>query len=304
MDNPKYVDKKLRHISEMMLTSALVFGLAAWAPQPGARPAVLSHGAASRSCIPLASADAESALSTDALIEQLRKANAQQVQGLLAENIRSIDQSFWMRVADLADAAPDNAERDALADFASMIAREVESMIAQAEQKLDTDAVSVQEFLKVIADADGQFTVPIPEERIQALREELQQRPGLDDGFVATIKVCCICSLVYAISICTPRASPLVINPPRPQGASPKMAVATGSERRSPSVSASAGPLPPPLSPLPPPLSPQAYMKKADEDALDDVVEVLRQILQVCLGGRVKGGGLGGEVGGGTRYSH
>lgn len=45
-------------------------------------------------------------------------------------------------------------------------------------------------------------------------------------------------------------------------------------------------------------------MKKADEDALDDVVEVLRQILQVCLGGRVKGGGLGGEVGGGTRYSH
>merc|ERR1712070_1034778 len=84
--------------------------------------------------------------------------------------------------------------------------------------KLDTDAVSVQEFLKVIADADGQFTVPIPEERIQALREELQQRPGLDDGFVATIK---------------------------------------------------------------------AYMKKADEDALDDVVEVLRQILQVFAAERL-----------------
>jgi len=112
-----------------------------------------------------------------------------QMQQVLAENIQTVDQRFWLRIAEKSDAADTQEERDAIGRLASSIANTVEQLVQKADELLEDDASRVQSLLKVLANEGGDFSVPVSDERLLALREAIKEKGGaLDDTFVATVK--------------------------------------------------------------------------------------------------------------------
>lgn len=177
-------------------------GAAAWLPQPQFRPA----RAAARACVC-------ASVAQDELIGELRKAPADQLANVLASNFKQVDASLFLRLAEMADEADDDSERDDIATLSTRIASTVEQLLAQAGSKLDADAEVVQELMRLAANEQGEFTVPVPAANIAKVRAEVQSKLGqIDDGFVGTL---------------------------------------------------------------------EAYMKKASDDGLEGLVEVLRELLQV-----------------------
>jgi len=132
---------------------------------------------------------APAGVSVDGLIDQLKTASPQQMKGVLAENIKLVDQKFFLRLAELADEAESGSEKDSIADLASTVARTVEEMVKFAEERLDDDASKVQDLMKLVASPSGEFVTPFPPEKKEALRAAIRERgESLDDGFVGTVK--------------------------------------------------------------------------------------------------------------------
>jgi len=194
----------------MRSTSLLVavvapFCAAAWLPsQPQVvRPA---RSGVSRAAVCLAVAE-------DELIAELRGASAGDLAGVLANNFKKVDARLFLRLAELADEAADDAEKDEIAQLSTRVASTVEQLLKTAESKLDKDAEVVQDLMRTAADENGEFSVPIPPAQLAAVRSAVQEKLGvLDDAFVGTL---------------------------------------------------------------------EAYMKKANDDGLEGLVEVLRALLQV-----------------------
>lgn len=129
------------------------------------------------------------ALTTDELIGVLRKASPAEWPSILAANRGGIDMQFFLRLAEMSDQAADESEKKSIADFASAITRAVEALLERTDEKLQGDAETAQEFLKLAADAKGEFEVPIPSERVDKIRTEMRpQLSGLGEGFVVTLK--------------------------------------------------------------------------------------------------------------------
>jgi len=157
--------------------------------------------------------------SQDELIATLRRTPESEMEPILANNIKAIDQLFFLRLAEMSDEANDELERDEIGRLASTVAKTIEGMLQRADALLEDDAAKVQGLMAVMASGDGTFTVPVPADRLQTLREAIRDRGmKLDDTFVATVK---------------------------------------------------------------------AYMSKANDDGLDDIVEVLRILLQVFAAERL-----------------
>jgi len=187
------------------LLAALRPSAAAWLPH--AQAGVAARSGATRAFVRAAAG------ANDQLVAQLRAAKPNQIAEILAKNINAIDQRLFLSLADLADATDDDDERDEIARLSSTVASTLETLLSEAGNKLDADADSVQQLMKLAADPQGEFEVPLPPERASAVREQVQAKlGGLDDGFVGTI---------------------------------------------------------------------EAYMKKADSDGLQGLVEVLRELLQI-----------------------
>ena len=112
-----------------------------------------------------------------------------QLPKLLAENLRSIDQRLFLRLAEMSDAEEDDFEKLRIRQLATLVASTLETLIEQTDAQMDADATVVQELLQGLADDSGEFELPVPAERLGALRESLRERGGaLDEGFVATVK--------------------------------------------------------------------------------------------------------------------
>lgn len=209
--------------SVLLLVAVLRPAEAAWLPsQVG--------GGMARSTATARAAVHANQLTEGELINQLRTSPPAQLPKILAQNINNIDQRLFLKFAELADAAKDDAEREEIAQLSTTVASTIEQLLAEAGNKLDVDAENVQEVMKLAANAQGEFDVPLPPERVAAVREQVQAKLGsLDDGFVGTI---------------------------------------------------------------------EAYMKKADSDGLEGLVEVLRELLQIYATERMMGmlEGSGAEV--------
>lgn len=193
--------------STLALCILFQLGAAAWLPQqPQLR--VSAPRGSSRASV-CASATVE-----DELIKELRgAAPGQQFTNILANNLNRVDQKIFLRLAELADAAKDDDERDEISRLSSSVATTIESLLAQASKAADADADAVQALMRTAANAEGEFDVPLRPEQADAVRAEVQAKLGeLDEGFVGTI---------------------------------------------------------------------EAYMKKANDDGLEGLVEMLRELLQI-----------------------
>ena len=153
-----------------------------------ASPRLLSpraHAACARSTVCVAQATE----AQDALIAKLRAAPLDGLTAIVANDMKAIDQRFFLRLAELADAADDEADRDSIAELASSVASSVETLLRLADEKIQDDGSKAQAILQIAASESGEFEVPIPAERAAAVRAAIRERGGsLDDGFVATIK--------------------------------------------------------------------------------------------------------------------
>ena len=192
--------------SSLALCLLVQLGAAAWLPQqPQLRvSAPRSHSRASV----CASATVE-----DELIKELRGAAPKEFTNILANNLNRVDQKIFLRLAELADAAKDDDERDEIARLSSSVASTIETLLVQASKAADADADAVQALMRTAANSDGEFDVPLQPEQAAAVRAEVLAKLGeLDEGFVGTI---------------------------------------------------------------------EAYMKKANDDGLEGLVEMLRELLQI-----------------------
>jgi hypothetical protein len=108
---------------------------------------------------------------------------------VLADNLKMIDQRLFMRLAEMSDAQDDDFEKLRIRQLATTVANSLESIVKETDKLMDEDAALVQEMLCTLADEHGEFELPVPEERLLALRATIRKcGTSLDEGFVATIK--------------------------------------------------------------------------------------------------------------------
>lgn len=125
----------------------------------------------------------------DDLISTLRATTPEQLPKVLADNLSSIDQRLFLRLAEMSDAETDDYEKLRIRQLATLVTNTLETILSQADAQMDADAESVQEMLRTMALDDGEFTLPVPPQQLSRLRDALRTAGSkLDEGFVATVK--------------------------------------------------------------------------------------------------------------------
>lgn len=156
----------------------------------------------------------------DNLIAKLRDSTPAELPKVLADNLQSIDQRLFLRLAEMSDSEQDDYEKLRIRQLATLVSSSLETIIEQADKQMSEDAEVVQGLLRKMALDNGEFELPMPPPQLAALREAIAAAsPPLDEGFVGTVK---------------------------------------------------------------------AYMKKADDDGLAGMVDVLRILLQVFAAERLR----------------
>jgi len=125
----------------------------------------------------------------DALITSLRSSTPDELPKLLAENLKIIDQRLFLRLAELSDLEEDDYEKLRIRQLATLVASSLETIFEKADEAMDADADSVQQLLRTMATESGEFELPVPAARLDALRASVREKLAtLDEGFVGTVK--------------------------------------------------------------------------------------------------------------------
>lgn len=88
----------------------------------------------------------------------------------VADNIMSIDEHFWLRLAARNDAA-DESEKQKLSSLASTVMHLVEAAVAKTEEQLTGSGKIVQKIMKAGANADGTWSIPLPEANAEGMKQ-------------------------------------------------------------------------------------------------------------------------------------
>lgn len=89
----------------------------------------------------------------------------------VAENILAFDRDFWMRLAARADTAASDADKQQLASLASSVMTLMDAMVRQTEVQLSGSGEVVQDLMRAGAEPNGEWLVPLPAERVDAIRQ-------------------------------------------------------------------------------------------------------------------------------------
>lgn len=131
----------------------------------------------------------ESASDVDGLIRTLRGSTPDQLPKLLADNLKSIDQRLFLRLAEMSDVETDEYEKLRIRQLATLVASTLETILEQADRQMSADAETVQGLLRSLALESGEFELPVPAAQLAACRAAVrEQLPTLDEGFVGTVK--------------------------------------------------------------------------------------------------------------------
>jgi len=125
----------------------------------------------------------------DELIQQMRSTSTQKLSQLVAANIQLIDTSFFLRLAEMADATDDRLEKARLGELADTVARTLQAAVEKTDEIADTKSAQAQELIAMLAGDDGEFVTPVPMEKLDTLRTRMREMlPTLDESFVATLR--------------------------------------------------------------------------------------------------------------------
>lgn len=88
----------------------------------------------------------------------------------VADNILSIDEHFWLRLAARNDAANEE-EKQKFSSLASTVMHLVEAAVAETEEQMTGSGKIVQEIMKASANADGTWPIPLPDENVEKMKQ-------------------------------------------------------------------------------------------------------------------------------------
>ena len=97
---------------------------------------------------------------------------------------------FFMRIADRADRAPNETEKEKLSALASNLVATLDAVVSTTEEQLDERAKEVEKVVAAAAEPDsGEFLVPLIPQRITAMQETIKKLDpsDLDEGFLSTV---------------------------------------------------------------------------------------------------------------------
>jgi len=115
---------------------------------------------------------------TDALIEELAAVEVFNLPAKVRQEtiLRQVGRpQFFLRIAELCDGA-DDQERERLAALADNLAKTLAVVVEAAEEKMDDASALLQEVVTACAEPDGEFLVPLSDERFEALQKAVWTR--------------------------------------------------------------------------------------------------------------------------------
>jgi flagellar biosynthesis regulator FlaF len=124
----------------------------------------------------------------DELIDLLLGSKTQdELAKTVAENALSFDQKFWLRLAARTDTADDEAQAQ-LKSLATTVMQIVDAMVQQTDEKLTGSSQILEQILIAGADEDtGEWDVPLPAEKVAAMRDVMQSNYGsLDEALLSS----------------------------------------------------------------------------------------------------------------------
>lgn len=127
----------------------------------------------------------------DEMIRKLQKASMAEIPLAMQKAFRVISSpKFFLRIAELADTASDETERQELTTLATTLTKALESVVASGKLELDQRSLDLRAILQAAAEpGTGEFFVPLTPSQIQDMRivmEELEPR-RLDEAFLTTV---------------------------------------------------------------------------------------------------------------------
>lgn len=127
----------------------------------------------------------------DDMITKLSQAKPYELPNAVSKAIRVISSPrFFMRIAERADMATDEVEKEQLSSLAENLVSTLEAVVSTAEDKLEGRAKLVEKVVKAAAEPDsGEFLVPLSQDRLDAMRSTVAEIDAneLDEGFLSTV---------------------------------------------------------------------------------------------------------------------
>eukprot|EP00884_Botryococcus_braunii_P003527 jgi/Botrbrau1/13175/Bobra.242_1s0011.2 len=128
----------------------------------------------------LAASLAETA-ALDQLIDLLLSAKSKkELEKMVAENLLSFDQKFWVRLATRNDTA-EQGDKARLSSLANTVMHTIEGIIKKTGEQLSESGRILQEILAAGADENGEWLLPLLPEQIQRMRQAINDRADLLD---------------------------------------------------------------------------------------------------------------------------
>lgn len=129
-----------------------------------------------------ASKELKETAALDQFIDRLIAATSQEeLTRLVAENLLSCSQKFWIRLATRSDSAASQEEKAKLAALAKTVMYLVEAMVKKTEGQLSESAETLQQILVAAAEPNGEWNVPLADDKVEAMRLALEERAGKVD---------------------------------------------------------------------------------------------------------------------------
>lgn len=97
---------------------------------------------------------------------------------------------FFLRIAERADKATDEIEKEQLSALASNLIATLDAVVSTTEDQLDERAKEVENVVAAAAEpVSGEFLVPLIPERVEAMRSKMEKLDPslLDEGFLSTV---------------------------------------------------------------------------------------------------------------------
>ncbi|CAM9633307.1 unnamed protein product [Ascophyllum nodosum] len=127
----------------------------------------------------------------DTLIDELKEAPDPDTLTLkVSKSVQQVAQpAFFLRIAERAEMAPDDDQKVAFERLAAQVTGALENLMNFVEEKMDDSSSLLQIIVTSAAEKNGEFIVPLSQERLGSLRQSVKiHRDQLDNNFLATVQ--------------------------------------------------------------------------------------------------------------------
>lgn len=120
----------------------------------------------------------------DTMLDKLKQAAPYELPAAVQRAYRVVSSPpFFLRLAERADQAQSDDEREAWLALANNVVSTVQAVRSTASESMEATTAAVQRIVQAAAEPEsGEFLVPLTEERIGAMRVALEKESAKDDG--------------------------------------------------------------------------------------------------------------------------